>query len=992
MGEEDAVWANFTIAIPLAVILFLVYCWLRTKMTRFYHRNVLVAGHYLLTRIPTGFFAWLGWIVRIPEGQYLALTGLDAYSAVSAFNLLTVLTACYAVLGVCILAPYYYWHSDRSTWSFSSFSITVLYEPTYWLPLTVQLALSALTLYLLYHFCCSFVPLRQAFLMQPSCMTGLGRLALVADAFGSFNKGRSALLDSGTKTVLIHPIPHTIGVRQIERILEEAGVKGVARVQRVGRGKAVKEALRRRNRTLHKLEACLKSIYEGLKKQHASKHASNQASKQTATAIEDKQTETPSTNNSSTQPQPQQPPSIQETACLLQQLLSNETFLKDLRPRHRTSKPAKASVVAADGSVDSICHFYAKLIEREEALQATIQHYDSIQEQEEDEEDEPLKTTETNDSSKELFPEGKQHAKSLAESTEMTTSQDDERFLEETAFISVKKLLSFEHLATFDKSKQWAALIHFDTADDANRTQQLLLSAQLNEMIPRPAPSPATIIAVNLNTTAWERFKGAVLANFLYFLLVISFAPVTTLLAQFMQLEEPAKWFPRIEEFAKQNPQLIACIEGVVAPYAVLRLTKTMPAVIDKILALRRPESKIESQRLFQRYTLFFFFFQMLLISAYFSSTYQIYATIATGQGFFGLLQYLREIAPSKAHFFANFFILQAAIECMMELVNPYSMLLQRGTLLSCYRKRASVRALLKADAEPLEGSIALLFSRFIVYPFFVVSVYAVICPLVLVPAVIYFSLASLVFKQRLLYMSRGPVESGGEFWRQACPQIINAVLLGQLSLLIQMGIYRRGYVAMFTLLFAALGTQFWVKGFFERTFGGKAWKTGSMVASEREAIAKIVQKYVQEQEREEFVTQMITGMHTGPMAASELLATTVARNDIKSTKSDYSKASASASTNSKHDSSEKDSKTSFIDSQVVEPYWYLCPLEPLLTSGEAATFDPDHVDHLIDVHWAGRPYSHPEILKHSQVLMMPRNLPTLLLAESNKSSNSQAK
>ncbi len=949
MSAQKAVWANLSVGIPIGIVFILLFSIFRTRFARFYHRNVMVAGRSLV-RIPSGFFAWFSWLWQVPDGEYLALTGLDGYSAVATLHLLLFLTLCFALLGCLILAPYYYWYSDHTEVSFASFSIVSLYEQTFWLPVLMQLLMTALTLYLLYHFCSNFVPLRQAYLMQPSCMSSLSRVLKISDALGSIERGRFNL-DAGTRTVLLHPISGTIDVQKLHGILEESGVKGVARVQKVGLDGPVMAALNSRNRTLAKLEACLKGIYEKLKSDcKDTKGDADSKSKDTSKNDTDKL------------------PPIKETTELLRSLLMDEDYLKSLRPRHKTSKPAKNSNVAEDGTVDSIAHFHAKLMERERALVIAIEAYDQ---------ETPTETV------KEVIEEPAEESIKI----ENDPVKEDERFEEETSFISVKKLLSFKHLGSTDKTQQWAALIHFNTAEEANRTHQLLLSAQLNEMLLRPAPSPAIIIAANLNTTAWERYSGAAIANFLFFLFILAFAPITTAFVQFMELKDLSRWFPRLNEFTRDRPTLIAVIEGVIAPYIVLRLIKASPIFISLILSYRRPESQVQAEKRLQRYTLLFYIFQLLLVTAYFSSTYQLYATLATGGGIRGFFKYLQEITPQKAYSFFNYFTIQAAIECCMELLNPFSMFLQRHSVFNCYRKKQPIRALLQADSTPIEGSVGVAYSRYIIYPFFVVMVYAVISPLVLLSGLLYYSTAFIVYKQRMLYMVRGPSETGGEFWRQACPQLLNALLLGQLSLMLQMGVYQRSYPGLFVMLLTVLVTQFWAKGFFERTFGGKAWKTGSMVEGERAVIAGMVQKYLEEQNQQQLMKEAVEGMHCGPIIASELKLDEFDNEDIDNSSNDEPRKdedntskdeNESSKDTSSKDNASKDQK--LIDTQVIKPYWYLCPLGPLLMpSADSSTFDPFHADHLVETRWASKPYSHPGMMAHSQVLMMPRKLPQLL-------------
>ena len=78
-------------------------------------------------------------------------------------------------------------------------------------------------------------------------------------------------------------------------------------------------------------------------------------------------------------------------------------------------------------------------------------------------------------------------------------------------------------------------------------------------------------------------------------------------------------------------------------------------------------------------------------------------------------------------------------------------------------------------------------------------------------------------------------------------------------------------------------------------------------------------------------------------------------------------------------------------ESTLFNPYWSIIPLKlssytsniPEVESSD--TFDPFQIDKFVDDQYINKQYSHPLIMKHSQVLLVSKELPILLLKEQNQ-------
>lgn len=925
----EGIFANLAFAIPLGLFMLLLFIYCRSAFPLFYHRNLLCHGKAVYgVKVEKSFFGWFKGLLGISDDSLLRLAGLDALVTSNGFRLILLFILMMIVPCLLILLPFYYSHSDRSeVVNFATFTISELYTETFWPPLLVLMFLSALVLYGVYAFYSNFIRMRQAYLLRPSGLSSLGAMLKTAESLGSIKYARRRP-DAAICTVLLHPIPSDIGSspEKLKEILKNSGVTGIKSVQFIGNYRKLKEILEKRNSSMKKLENALKTVCDKL-----------EISEKIVLEMSKKIT-------------------VKKRSELLQKLISDVSFCSAFRPKHKTSSPASTDPepLNSDGSVDSLRHYYKKLMEREEKLQDAIKEF-NIFESERSE---------------------------IEQQSEPTADEDfEERYIEETTFISWKKVCDLAANVSYVMSltSSQAALVHFSDYRSATRANQILITSRPNTLISSMAPSPDDLNWSCIEWSEHQRLMGALKSNLFYWGFVILFTPVSAAIVELVDMEGLGKWFEVIETFRQNHPMFKEILQSVIAPFLATFILKKTGVWINKIISLRGPLSKSELLLRTQSAHLFFLFTQLILIGGIFSNVYKLTTSNLVKSGQETFLRHIRENIPKKAHFFFNFMIQDIFIELMLELLNPKSLLLDRSFLRDSSRKIKNIRNLFVHDTTPPELDLAIIWSRFIMFPFFVFMTYVIIAPLIVIPAMAYFSVAYVVYRFRFAEYGRRSTETGGLYWRQCSQQIIYGLILAQLSVLLQYTQFREGFLPSLILLMMLCLTVLFIP-LLKHIFG-RGCENLSILEDEMKTSKKFVQSFLYGQNK--LIPGAINNLDNSEIIKSKLdsdLGEHVNFSDIDSIVAP--------------DNQMQPKSGIFISNQdksLFEPYWELIPLvSKHVTEDESATFDQYQVDSLVDTVYIIKQYEHPLILKHHQSLMVPSNLLFLLEKEVEKQVNNK--
>lgn len=928
--SAEGIFANLVVCIPLGLFMLLLFVYFRSRLPLFYHRNILCHGRPVLgMSLEGGFGGWVGSILRLQDGELMKLGGLDTVVTSNAARSLVILACVMAIPCLLIVTPFYYFNSDTtgSPVTFDTFTIADLYTGSmFWPPLLVLAFLTVVTLYGVYTFYTNFVGLRQAYLLRPSSLESVGAFLSRAEDLGSI-KAAHRRVDLSTVTVLLHPIPaDLLDSDRLKETLEHSGIHGIETVQFVGNYGKVAGLMGKRNASLNKLEGALKTVSDGLRSQTKSAAAAGETEEELT---------------------------VKAKSDLLNRLINDVNFCASVRPRHKTGRPAgkKPEPSDAKGTVDSLRHHYAKLVERDEELQEALEEFNSQPKLE------------------------RKSAETEADSPASPSEDFEKRYIDETTFISWSKIKNFSanlaQVASLESDQ--CALIHFSDYREAARAQQLMISSRPNSMETATAPGPDQLNWTFMKWSHRQRWHGALSSNVRYWLFVLAFAPVLATVAAFIDMRSLAKWSPAIESFRTAHPNFQTFMEGVLAPFCTTLIMKRAGMWIAGIISLRGPMSRPELALKVQSAHLFFLFFQVIIIGAIFSNLYELSATaVASNYKLGGFLVVLRDNIPKKSHFFFNFVLQDVFSELMLELLNPKSLFLDRSFLNEKWRTGKTARSLLLHDTNPPELELALIWSRFIMFPLLIFMTYAIISPLIVVPTLIYFSYAYFVYRFRFAQFGRRAVETGGQFWKQCSRQVIYALILGQLSVFLQYTQFRRGILpSCLIALLLALTAAF--VPFLSRHFG-RICDNLSVLEEEVEGTKRLAVDLLKD--RNDLVSGAVEYLEDSAIVKSKLENEAI--DHLNFTDIDPLAGGLKA------DFNPPESQPN-LPPPLFDPYWSIFPLNCSSSEETASgTFDPFQVDRLLDPQYINKQYSHPLLMKHTQVLIAAKDLPALLLRESN--------
>ena len=933
--------ANLTFCIPLGLIMLILFIYFRTTLPLFYNRNILFKGRPVLgAQMFDGFLLWLKGIIGIDDKTVLRTSGLDVLITVNVFRLFLLIVSVMSVPCLLILVPYYYANSDYSGGiTFDTLTISDLNTDSFWPPLIILFLLTALVIYGIYIFYDNLIRLRQAYLLRPSSFNNLGESLTNTESFGSIKPARRRF-DQPTCTVLLRYIPPELSSpEKLRDSLEKSGIRDIKHVQFIGDFSKLNQALSKRNSAVFKLEEALKIVNDQLKKSSSSESESK-------------------FNEEITSPQsPKESPqlTLKERINLLNKLIKDTEFCKDIRPTHKVTNKVQTDkgTVESIETIDSLGKFYSDLQDLEDKLQTAIREFGTV-------ETEPVNETEN-----------------TIETTTGDKGENEDK--DETTVISWTKVFDFRSNASKVESLDLtnAALLHFSDYRQSIRAQQILLSFRPNAMIAKIAPGVDDMIWANVKLSEKQRWISAFKSNCYYWIFVIMFAPISTAIVALVDLRAIGKWYTPVETFRQNHPFFKEILQGFVAPFLAVLISKQAGIWIAAIMAIRNPLSKSEHALKTQGAHLFNLFFQIILIGAIFSNLYEFTTSAIINTSEFGILNHFRDNIPKKAHFFFNYTILDIFKELMLQLLNPKTLILERSFLKESQRRLKTSRALLEYDAIAPEFGLSPVWSRFLILPYFIFMTYAIIAPLIVIPSIVYFSLAYVIFKHRLINISRVNIETGGLFWRQCTKQFIYGLFLAQFSVLIQYSQFKKGLTQSFLIALLICFTFAFLT--FIETHFGRIFDSLSIMDEDIQKSQAIVQKVLDG--KNEVIQGAVEYLEDSAIVKSRLesdLRDHYNFTDIDPFVTEDKKISKKF--DSFQEESEESSSKSFIN-----PYWSIIPLNFNNAADDSGTFDPLQVDKLVDTGYVTNQYEYPLILKHTQILVIPIELIPLLQKQANK-------
>ncbi|KAI0290933.1 DUF221-domain-containing protein [Multifurca ochricompacta] len=287
------------------------------------------------------------------------------------------------------------------------------------------------------------------------------------------------------------------------------------------------------------------------------------------------------------------------------------------------------------------------------------------------------------------------------------------------------------------------------------------------------APEPRDIVWANIShSTNTLRFREAMVLSSLTLLFFFWIIPITGL-ASLLSYKEIKKTMPWIGRLIDRNEKIRAIVQNSLPSVAMITLNALLPFVLEALTYAQgfRARSVVE-------YSLMKKYFLFLLINVVFifllASTYwQLVRDLANSPAKIPekLAQAL-QIGRAR-HFFLSYVILQGLGIMPLQLLN-LGIVLPRVF----YRllKTRTPRDFAELNAPPV-------INYGTVYPqailiFVITLLYSIAQPLILIFGAIYFGVAYLVYKYKLLFVFYKPYESQGQAWPITFTRLVWGILI----------------------------------------------------------------------------------------------------------------------------------------------------------------------------------------------------------------------
>ncbi|OJT11675.1 Calcium permeable stress-gated cation channel 1 [Trametes pubescens] len=348
------------------------------------------------------------------------------------------------------------------------------------------------------------------------------------------------------------------------------------------------------------------------------------------------------------------------------------------------------------------------------------------------------------------------------------------------------------------------AFVTFEKMSSAQVAAQAVHAPHPMQCLTHLAPEPRDIVWSNIShppagalVREWFTMGAMIVLQFFWFI------PITAL-AGLLSYSEIKKTMPWLAQMIERNEHLAAIVQNSLPSVGVITLNATLPFLLEALTLIQGlPARSWIEFSIMKKYFLF------LLVNVIFiflvASTYWQLVRDLTNSPAKGIEKLADALAAGKArHFFVSYVILQGIGLMPLQLLNLGILIPRMFYRLFITR---TPRDFAELNAPPM-------INYGIVYPqailiFVITLLYSVIQPLILVFGAVYFGVAYVVYKYKLLFVFYKPYESQGQAWPITFVRLIWGVLIF-IVFMIGLFILKKSFILASLLAPLLGGTLLW--------------------------------------------------------------------------------------------------------------------------------------------------------------------------------------
>ncbi|KAG9019505.1 hypothetical protein FRB90_001166 [Tulasnella sp. 427] len=348
------------------------------------------------------------------------------------------------------------------------------------------------------------------------------------------------------------------------------------------------------------------------------------------------------------------------------------------------------------------------------------------------------------------------------------------------------------------------AFVTFETMSSAQIASQVVHAPYHSQCLTTPAPEPRDIVWSNMTHTPGElKFREFFVMGLMALLLLFWVVPVSALSA-LLSYEEIRRVMPWLADLIDKNDIIRSLIQTFLPSLAVITLNATLPFLLEAFCYIegQRARSWVEFS-LLKKYFLFLLI-NVVFIFLFASTYWNLLRDLANSPATIPQKLAIALQRGAAKHFFLNYVVLQSLGIMPLQLLNLGVVLpkiFYRMFLTSTPRDFAEL------NAPPMVNYGAVYPQAILV--FVITLLYSVIQPLILIFGAVYFGVAYVVYKYKLLFVFYKPYESRGQAWPITFSRCIWGVVIFQV---LMTGIFGLKKKLIFTFLMAPLiaSTCYW--------------------------------------------------------------------------------------------------------------------------------------------------------------------------------------
>ncbi|CAE6451685.1 unnamed protein product [Rhizoctonia solani] len=357
----------------------------------------------------------------------------------------------------------------------------------------------------------------------------------------------------------------------------------------------------------------------------------------------------------------------------------------------------------------------------------------------------------------------------------------------------------------------------FNATDVAFVTFEEMASAQIAAQVEHnlpsthirtaPAPEPRDIYWPNVTLSPRATlFREVIVMGFMGLLLSFWSVPVAGL-ASLLSYKEIKKVMPWLAKLIDMDPRIQALVQNSLPSFSVTALNSLLPFLLEGLSYLQGNKARSWTEyALLKKYFLFLLInvvFIFLLASTYWALVRDLAnAPIKVPEKLAQALQ-----RGQARHFFLSYVMLQALGIMPLQLLN-----------IGIIVPRVIYQLFTKTPRDYAELNAPPMINYGVVYPlailvFVITIIYSIIQPLILIFGAMYFGMAYLVYKYKLMFVFYKPAESRGEAWPITFRRLMWGLTLFQIFMT---GIFtlKQSFVLaslMAPLIFGTLWWAWWI-------------------------------------------------------------------------------------------------------------------------------------------------------------------------------------